>query len=284
MAQLLKGKPVADAMTVRLSQRASMLVARGVTPTLAIVRVGARDDDLAYERGAQKRCAACGIAVQTYPLPATCTQAELLTTLEHINGDEHIHGCLMFRPLPTSLDETAACSVLSPAKDVDGMTEGSLFGVFAQVAQGFPPCTADAVMQLLNFYGLQLEGANVVVIGRSLVIGKPISMMLQAAHATVTMCHTKTRDLAAACASADIVVVAAGHAKTFTAACARPQQCIIDVGINWDEETERLVGDVEYDAVEPVVKALTPVPGGVGAVTTACLAEHVIQAAERWMN
>lgn len=281
MAELLKGAPVARAIGERLTPRIKDLEERGVTPTLAIVRVGERSDDLAYERGAIKRCEGLGIAVRSFVLPADCNQGELLATIGVINADPALHGCLMFRPLPSQLDEGAACRALDPAKDVDGITQGSLYGVFANQQVGFPPCTAAAVIELLDHYDQGIEGANVAVIGRSLVIGKPVSMMLQARNATVTMCHTRTRQLAHVCAAADILVVAAGHAGTVRMAHVGPDQTVVDVGINWDEDAEKLVGDVAFDEVEPVVRAITPVPGGVGSVTTAVLAQHVVEAAER---
>ena len=281
MAELLKGAPVARALTEELGVRVAALLARGVTPGLAILRVGERPDDLSYERAALKRCEKVGIAVRRVALPADCAQAELERAIRDVNADPAVHGCLMFRPLPASLDERAACAALDVAKDVDGVTAGSLAGVFAGEPVGFPPCTAEAVLQLLRHHGVALDGADVVVVGRSLVIGRPVSMLLQAANATVTMCHTHTRDLAAKCAAADVVVVAAGHAGTFGARCAHAGQVVVDVGINWDEGAQRLVGDVDFDAVEPIVGAITPVPGGVGSVTTACLAKHVVEAAER---
>lgn len=281
MAELLKGAPVARAIGERLTPRIKDLEERGVTPTLAIVRVGERSDDLAYERGAIKRCEGLGIKVRSFVLPADCNQGELLATIGVINANPDLHGCLMFRPLPSQLDEEAACRALDPAKDVDGITQGSLYGVFASQQVGFPPCTAAAVIELLDHYDQGIEGANVAVIGRSLVIGKPVSMMLQARNATVTMCHTRTRHLAHVCAAADILVVAAGHAGTVRMAHVGPDQTVVDVGINWDEDAEKLVGDVAFDEVEPVVRAITPVPGGVGSVTTAVLAQHVVEAAER---
>lgn len=281
MATLLKGLPVAKALTEQLQERVTELKERGVTPTLAIVRVGERSDDLAYERGAMKRCDAVGIAVRQFVLPADCGQGELMAAIAQVNDDATIHGCLMFRPLPKWLDEVAACNAIDPAKDVDCATEGSLLGVFTGQELGFPPCTAEACIQLLDHYGYELEGADVTVVGRSLVIGKPVSMMLQARNATVTMCHTRTRDLAAACRASDIVVVAAGHIGTVGASAIRAGQTIVDVGINWDEAAGKLCGDVAFDEVEPLVDAITPVPGGVGSVTTAVLAKHVVEAAER---
>ena len=281
MAELLKGKPVADAINVELAPRIEACKAAGVTPTLAIIRVGEREDDLSYERGATKRCETLGLDLRKFLLPADCTQEDLMTAIAAVNEDPAIHGCLMFRPLPKHLDEAAACGALAPEKDVDGITQGSLFGVFANRPIGFPPCTADACMQVLRHYNYNLTGAKVAVVGRSLVIGKPVSMMLQAANATVTMCHTRTKDLPATCREADILVVAAGHINTVGADAVREDQVVIDVGINWDEAAGKLCGDVDFAAAEPVVAAITPVPGGVGSVTTAVLAKHVVQAAER---
>ena len=260
MAELLKGAPVAAAITEGLIPRVEALIARGVTPTLAIVRVGERDDDLSYERGAEKRCAKVGVEVRKFVLPSDCSQHELMDVIAQVNGDPSIHGCLMFRPLPRTLDQDAACAALDPRKDVDCITAGSLYGVFAN------------------------RPTRVTVVGRSLVIGKPVSMMLQARNATVTMCHTRTADLAGECSRAQILVAAAGHAGTVGADCVAPGQVVVDVGINWDESADRLVGDVDFEDVEPIVRAITPVPGGVGSVTTAILARHVIEAAERTMQ
>ena len=281
MAEELRGKPVAEAIGQELAPRIRALRAQGVAPALAILRVGEREDDLSYERGALKRCESLDIDVRQVVLPADCTQDDLMAAIAQINGDASIHGCLMFRPLPAQLDEAAACQALDSAKDMDGITQGSAFGVFANQPIGYPPCTADACMQLLRHYGCELEGARVTVVGRSLVIGKPVSMMLQAANATVKMCHTRTRDLPAECRDADILVVAAGHLGTVAADAVAPGQTVVDVGINWDEEAGKLAGDVLYDEVEPIVGRISPVPGGVGSVTTAVLASHVVEAAER---
>lgn len=281
MAKLLLGLPVADALTEELTHKVADLAERGITPTLAIVRVGERDDDLSYERGALKRCEKVGIAVRQFVLPADCSQDELMAVINEVNTDAAINGCLMFRPLPKTLDEAAACAALDPAKDVDCITEGSLYGVFANRPVGFAPCTAEACIEVLDHYGYDLTGARVTVVGRSLVIGKPVSMMLQAKNATVTMCHTRTRDLAAECRDAEILVVAAGHIGTVGADAVAPGQVVIDVGINWNESLGKLCGDVSFDEVEPTVAAITPVPRGVGSVTTAVLAKHVVLAAER---
>lgn len=281
MARILRGAPVASAITEELAERVGVLRERGIVPALAIVRVGERADDLSYERGAMKRAEKVGLEVKRFVLPKDCTQEDLLGVIAEVNRYPAIHGCLMFRPLPQSLDEGAACEALDPAKDVDGITAGSLYGVFANKPCGFPPCTAEAVIELLDRSGVELKGARVTVVGRSLVIGKPVSMMLQAKNATVIMCHTKTRDIAAECRRADVLVVAAGRARTVGADAVRPGQTVIDVGINWDDAAGKLVGDVDFDAVEPLVDSITPVPGGVGSVTTAILAKHVVEAAER---
>lgn len=281
MARLLRGAPVAAAITELLRERAERLGARGVTPTLAIVRVGERDDDLAYERAAEKRCAAVGVAVRRLLLPETCAQDELEAVLAKVSEDEGVHGCLLFRPLPAHLDEARAARALAPEKDVDAITDSSLLGTLTGQLRGFAPCTAEAVLALLDHYEVPLDGADVVVIGRSLVIGRPVAALLLARNATVTTCHTHTRDLASVCRGADVIVAAAGAPDTVGAACVCPGQVIVDVGTTWDDADGRLRGDVAFDEVEPIVSALTPVPGGVGSVTTAILVSHVIEAAER---
>lgn len=281
MAELLKGAPVARALTEELAARCAALRERGVVPTLAIVRVGEREDDLSYERGALKRCEKVGIEARRVLLPADVSQDELLAAIEGINTDPAVHGCLLFRPLPAGLDEDAVAAALDPAKDVDSMTPASLLTALSGRGEGFAPCTAEAVLAILDHYGVELDGAKVAVVGRSLVIGRPVAAMLTARNATVTTCHTHTRDLAAECRAADIVVAAVGRARTIGADAVREGQTVIDVGINWDEAAGKLVGDVDFDAAEPVVGAITPVPGGVGTVTTAILAKHVIEAAER---
>ena len=280
MAEVLKGLPVANALTEALVERVAVLNAKNVTPTLAILRVGERGDDISYETGAMKRCAKVGIAVQQFLLPADCTREALLDAIRQINEDPSIHGCLMFRPLPDKAMEEAACQLLKPEKDVDCMTSGSLAAVFTGKGAGYPPCTAQACMELLDHYEIGLQGKRVAVIGRSLVIGKPVSMMLQARNATVTMCHTKTVNMAETCRNAEILVVAAGKAGVVDGSFAAPGQIVVDVGINVDAEG-KLCGDVNFADVEPVAEAITPVPGGVGSVTTAVLAKHVIEAAEK---
>ena len=280
MAELLKGAPVADALTETLIPRAEALKRSGILPCLAVLRVGGRADDLAYERAALKRCARVGIAVRQFVLPEDVSRAALLETIAEINRDSGVHGCLMFRPLPKNLDEKSACSALDPRKDVDGITAASMAKVYAGSGTGFAPCTAQSCMELLQYYGKDISGKRAAVIGRSLVIGRPAAMLLTAADATVTLCHSRTGNLAEVTRDADLVVVAAGKAEALGREYFREGQTVLDVGINWSERKQKLVGDVDFDGVSPIVSAISPVPAGVGSVTTAVLCKHVLEAAE----
>ena len=264
MAKQFLGKEVVAAVNSRIMADVAALKEKGVTPTLGIVRVGERGDDLSYERGAVKRCETLGVAYEKFLLPADCTQEELMAVIDQVNKNDAIHGVLIFRPLPKHLDEAAVIKALDPEKDVDGITDGSMVGVFAGTNQGFPPCT----------------GKKAVVVGRSLVVGKPAAMMLIKKNATVTVCHTRTVDMPSVVKEADIVIVAAGRAGVVDASYVREGQIVIDVGINVNAEG-KLCGDVDYASVEPIVEAITPVPGGVGSVTTSVLIGHVVEAAKR---
>ena len=282
MAKLLTGKEVSSAIWENLMPRIDRLRAAGVAPTLAIVRVGERPDDLSYERTATKRADTLGIAVRRFELPADATQAQLEEVVDLVNTDETIHGCLLFRPLPVAMDERAVCDRLAPEKDIDGIGSASLAGVFADTGEGFPPATARACLETLDFYDIPVKGKRVVVLGRSLVIGRPVAMMLLARHATVTLAHSRTEDAAAHTREADIVVCATGRARAFGPEYFVPGQTVLDVGINFDE-AGNLCGDVDFDAVEPVLGpegAITPVPRGLGGVTTSVTMAHVVQAAE----
>ena len=281
MADILKGKPVVDAMVMRMQEKVASLKERGITPTLGIVRVGERPDDLAYERGAMKRAESVGVAVKNVVLAADVTQEDFDDAFAAVNADPQVHGILLMRPLPPQLDDRKIRGMLDPKKDIDGCTEGSLAGVFTGSGTGFPPCTAQAAMEILHHYGVTISGKKAAVIGRSLVIGRPVAMMLMAENATVVNCHTRTQDVPSITKEADILIAAAGKLKSVTAGYTNPAQTIIDVGINWDEEKQGIAGDVDFDAVAPHVQAITPVPGGVGAVTTCVLIDHVIEAAER---
>ncbi len=281
MAEILKGKPVADRINEESVRMVSELGEMGIVPTLAIVRVGERPDDISYERGAIKRCQAVGVDARQLLLPEDVTQETLMAELDALNADNGIHGILVFRPLPPHLDGEAVRCAMDPAKDVDGITDGSLAGVFTNTRLGFCPCTAQAAMEILDYYGMDCSGKRAVVIGRSLVVGRPAAMLLMHKNATVTICHTKTRGLPSVVREADIVVACAGQMESVGADYLRMGQTVIDVGINFNEEKNKLCGDVDFDAAEPVVDAITPVPGGVGAVTTAVLVKHVVQAAAR---
>lgn len=280
MAVILKGAEVTAAMNEKLISEVEHLKSKGVSPTLAIVRVGERGDDIAYERGAMKRCEKIGVAVKQFILPSSASQAELLSVIDDINRDANIHGCLLFRPLPAQMDDEIVRQALTPEKDIDGITDGSLAGVFAGTQRGYPPCTAQACIEILNHFGYELTGKRVAVVGRSLVIGRPVAMMLMQRNATVTICHTRTVDMPAICREADIVVVAAGRAGIAGASCFSPNQIVIDVGTNVNEEG-KLCGDVKFSEAEPIVGAITPVPGGVGGVTTSVLVAHVVEAAQK---
>ena len=280
MAKLLKGAEVTAALNERIKADVEDLKAKGVNPTLAIVRVGERPDDLSYERGATKRCDTLGVAVEKVLLPEDVTQEELMAAIDRVNNDDRIHGVLIFRPLPKHLDDEAVRRALKPEKDIDGITDGSLVGVFAGTKQGFPPCTPQACMEMLRHYGIDPKGKRAVVIGRSLVVGKPAAMMLLGKHATVTVCHTRTVDMPAVCREAEILIVAAGRAGVVGKEYFAPGQIVIDVGINVNAEG-KLCGDVNFEEAEPVVEAITPVPGGVGTVTTSVLVGHVVEAAKR---
>ena len=280
MAQLLKGAEVVSALNETIQADVAALLSRGVTPTLAILRVGDKPDDLAYERGAMKRAETVGVVVRQIALPQTVSQEELLAEIEKINSDESIHGCLMLRPLPKHIDDLRAREALLPEKDIDGITEGSLAGVFTGTKRGFPPCTAQACMEILRHYQIDLAGKNAIVIGRSLVIGKPVAMMLLGQNATVTICHTKTKDMPALTKRADILIVAAGKPGVVGAEYVSAGQIVLDVGINFNAEG-KMTGDADFAAVEPIVGAITPVPGGVGTVTTSVLMAHVVEAAKR---
>lgn len=281
MTQLLKGTQVAEGMSQRLAEEIEELKVAGTIPCLAILRVGEEPDQLSYERGATKRCAGLGIEVKSVALPQDAAQEGVLAAVQRLNEDAAVHGILLLQPLPKGLDGNAIRNAIDSRKDVDGIADGSLGGLFVGAQSAFAPCTAQACIEICDHYGIQLEGKRVVIVGRSLVVGKPAAMLFLARNATVTVCHSRTADLPAVAREADILVVAMGCARAIGAECAAAGQVVIDVGINWDARAGKLVGDVDFDAVEPIVDAITPVPGGVGAVTNCVLADHVVQAAKR---
>lgn len=280
MAQLLSGKEVAASCSAELSARAEELKRRGIEPTLEIIRIGEDPGDISYERGAVNRCGKIGIAVRSLVLEPEVTQEKLLAVIDEANAAPGIHGVLLLRPLPKHLDSSLIENRLDPDKDADGMTDLSMSGIFTGRQTGYPPCTPEAVMKILDHYGIDCTGKRAVVIGRSLVFGKPAAMLLLQRNATVTICHTRTVDLPSVTREADILIAAAGQMKMIGSEHVREGQVVIDVGIHMGEDG-KLCGDVDMDAAGPVASAITPVPGGVGAVTTTVLAEHVIRATEK---
>ncbi|MDR1089119.1 MAG: bifunctional 5,10-methylenetetrahydrofolate dehydrogenase/5,10-methenyltetrahydrofolate cyclohydrolase [Coriobacteriales bacterium] len=278
MTQLLRGSEVAEALQSTITSEVRDLKARGIEPVLAIVRVGERADDISYERGAVRRAELLGVGVRSVVLPDDCTTMELLEIMEDLSEDDDVHGILLFRPLPAHIDEDAVRKALVPTKDVDGITDLSLAGVFSNTATGFAPCTAQACMEILDYYGIELAGKRTVVVGRSLVVGRPVAMLLLARHATVTIAHSHTADLPGVVKAADLVIACVGSAEMLDASYLAAGQTVIDVGINVAADGS-LLGDVSREDAEGIVQAITPVPGGVGTVTTSVLIKNVVEAA-----
>lgn len=272
--QVLLGMPVAKAMEEIFRNEMVELSDKGVVPTLGIIRVGERADDLSYERGIIKRFSAIDAKVKVIALAPDCTQEAFENAITGFNNDPDIHGILVFRPLPKHLNEDRLKQMLSPAKDVDCITTASYAGLFIGDKNTYPPCTPQAVIELLDHYHIDVTGKKIVLVGRSLVVGKPLALLLLAKNATVTICHTKTKDLAEECKRADIIIACAGSARMIKSNYIGSNQIVVDVGINMDNGT--LCGDVDYDTVSELVAAITPVPGGVGTVTTSVLLKHTI--------
>ncbi len=278
MAVLMKGSEVAKAMKERMVNEVERLGQKGIVPCLAIIRVGARPDDLSYERSAIKKCEGLGIKCRVFEYPEDIAQQDLMEEIRKVNDDSQIHGILLFRPLPGHIDEKAVRCVVSPGKDVDCLNPVNLAKVFEGDETGFAPCTPEAVVEILDHYGINPEGKRVTIIGRSLVVGKPLAMLLIRRNATVTVCHTRTKNLKETCRQAEILIAAAGRARMVNEEYVSEGQVVVDVGINVDQDGQ-LCGDVDFEKVEPIVAYITPVPGGVGTVTTSVLANHVIRAA-----
>ena len=281
--EILKGKPVAEWIDSKTREEATRLIEESsIVPTLAILRVGNNESDIAYENSAVKKAANLGIHIEKFILEDSADESDVLDIIKFINEQENIHGLLMFRPLPHNMDEEKICNHVRPEKDIDGITERTLGGIFTGAQLGFPPCTPEAAMAILKYYGIDPAGKRVVVVGRSLVVGKPAAIMLLNRNATVTICHSKTPadELKAVCQDADIIICATGRRNTITAEHVNGKQVIIDVGINFDEN-DKMCGDADCEGIAEAngAAAITPVPGGVGAVTTALLMYHVAKAA-----
>ena len=267
MGIVMRGAEAAKAIKEEVTEEAADLKERGINPCLAVIRVGARPDDLAYERGARKRMEASGIECRVTALPEDIGQKGLEQEFLKVNADPEVHGILLLRPLPGTLDEEPLKAMIDPWKDVDGMSPVNIAKVFSGDETGFAPCTAEAVMEILRYYGVEICGKRATVLGRSMIVGKPLSMLLLKEHATVTICHTRTADIAKECRNAEILVAAAGNARMVTEEMVGKAAVVVDVGINVDE-AGNLCGDVDYDAVEAKASYISPVPGGVGSVTS----------------
>ena len=280
MANLLKGKIVAEEINKRSIELVNELKEKDIIPTLAIVRVGENEADLSYERGASKRANEIGVAVRQIALPNDISYDSFYATLDELNQDDSVDGILLLRPVPKALDNEKARNYIKAEKDVDGCSDASLAGVFTNTDVGFAPCTAQAAIEILDYYNIDIKGKNIVVLGRSLVVGKPLSMMLLNKNATVTICHTKSSNIENITNKADIVIAATGQMESLNALYFNNNQTVIDIGINYNEVKQKLCGDVLFEEVEPIVYNITPVPGGVGAVTNSVLINHVVIATQ----
>ena len=281
--EILKGKPVADAISKQTAEGVCELKKRGIVPALAIVRVGDNKDDIAYENGAVKRCSGVGIEVRKVTFEKNVSEEDFIKKLDELSNDDTVHGILMLQPLPEGIDTEKARRHINPQKDIDGTTGDSLVGVFTGTDVGFAPCTPQAAMEILKFYNIEISGKRAVVIGRSLVVGRPVACMLMQENATVTVCHTRTKDVPALTREADIIIAASGRMESIGEEyfSKDKEQTVIDVGIAWNDKKQKLCGDVDFESAEGRVSRLTPVPGGVGTVTNSILSSHVVQAAER---
>jgi len=281
MANLLKGKDVASSINQRSKDIILDLNKKGITPTLATFRVGEKESDLSYEKGIVKRCEELNIKLIQNVFPIDVPVDAFFQKLKEANNNSNIHGILVFRPLPSRFNDEFLRNLIKAEKDVDGCGDMSLAGVFINKPIGFSPCTAQAAVEILDYYNIDVKGKNIAVIGRSLVVGRPVSMLLMHKNATVTTCHTKTKDIPSITKDKDIIVTCSGQMESLTKEYVNPNQTIVDVGINYNETKQKLCGDVLFEEVEPIVKEITPVPGGVGSVTTSVLINHVVLAAQR---
>ena len=272
----LRGKKVSDGIKEYVSKELETL---SFVPKLAIVRVGENPDDMSYERGATKKLKSFGLDVASYVFPQDISDEAFKKDFKDINEDDEVTGILLLRPLPRTINEKDIENMIDPKKDLDGISPINIAKVFAGDTTGFSPCTAEAVIEVLKAYDIELTGKRVTVVGRSMVVGKPVSMLLLKENATVTMTHTRTVDLKKTCSDAEIVIAAAGRAKMLNSDYCGQDAVMIDVGINVDENG-KLCGDVDYATLDGKASAATPVPGGVGTITTAVLAKHLIQAAK----
>lgn len=280
MAQLINGKEIAAALRGEIAAETALLKEKGITPGLAVILVGDDPASQTYVRNKQKACEEVGFYGEQINLPATTTQEELLAVVHELNQRSDIHGILCQLPLPKGLDDGAVIAAIDPKKDVDAFHAENV-GHIMIGDQHFLPCTPAGVMELIHRSGITVEGKHCVVIGRSNIVGKPMAMLLLQENGTVTICHSRTKNLAEICRQADILVAAVGRAKFVTADMVKAGATVIDVGINRDENG-KLCGDVDFAAVEPIAGAITPVPGGVGPMTIAMLMKNTLTAAKTY--
>jgi methylenetetrahydrofolate dehydrogenase (NADP+)/methenyltetrahydrofolate cyclohydrolase len=293
LTDILRGKPIVDELRSSLKARVAYLKAKDIVPTLATVRVGTREDDIAYEATATRMIESVDARIMKLVLDAEVTQEELISTLRLLNTDDNVHGILLFKPLPSHLDEDTISNRIDVRKDVDGITDLSMSSIYAispkdfigksghvHLKHGYAPCTAEAVIKMLDHYNIDISGKSVCVIGRSLVIGKPVSHLLTARNATVTMCHTGTKDVAAIAKHADILVAASGQGYSVDRTYMKEGSTIVDVGIHVDDDGN-LYGDVVTSEAIDFVSAISPVPFGIGSITSITLVEHTVISAEQ---
>ncbi len=268
------------AVSAKIKEQVETLLTglKGKTPKLAIVRVGERPDDLSYERGALKKMESFGLMGESFAFPQDITDEAFKEEFAKINENPDIDGILLLRPLPKQIKEKDIEHMIDPGKDLDGISPENIARVFAGDDTGFAPCTAEAVVEVLKANDISLTGKRVAIVGRSMVVGRPLSMLMLKENATVTICHTRTEDLKETCKNAQILVAAAGRARMVDASFVGTDAIVVDVGINVDKDG-KLCGDVDFDSLEGTASMATPVPGGVGAVTTAVLARHLVMAA-----
>ncbi|GAA0737786.1 bifunctional 5,10-methylenetetrahydrofolate dehydrogenase/5,10-methenyltetrahydrofolate cyclohydrolase [Clostridium oceanicum] len=275
MSEILYGKNVALNLKEDMKKNIENLKKKNIIPKVAIIRIGEKSDDIAYEKSIIKNCTNLGVNTETYKLEKSVSQNEMLNLIDKLNKDTEVNGILVFRPFPKHLDQELINSSISAKKDIDCMNPLNLEKIFEGKLDGFMPCTAEAVVEMLKYYNINLEGSNVVIINRSMVVGKPLSMMLLSHNATVTICHSKTKKLSSITKNADIVVTAVGKAKMIDEEYFSKDSVVIDVSINVDDNG-KLCGDIDYDSVYGKVKAITPVPRGVGSVTTTLLIKNIV--------
>ncbi|MED1469475.1 bifunctional 5,10-methylenetetrahydrofolate dehydrogenase/5,10-methenyltetrahydrofolate cyclohydrolase [Bacillus salipaludis] len=280
MGTRLDGKPVVQFLREHIKSRVGELRENHIFPTLLLIRLGEREDDIFYEKSILKNCELLGIKGTVKQLPSSISMDQLKKVLVEANNNPSIHGIMIFRPLPDHLDLNIIRNLIDPIKDIDGMSPVNLEKVFEGDSTGFAPCTSKAVMEILKYYDIPLNGANVVVAGRSLVVGKPLAMLFLDENATVSICHSRTKEMPSLTSKADIVVAAIGKAKFMTGEYFSENSIVVDVGVN-DDGTGKICGDVDFDSVLEKVKAITPATGGVGIITTTILLDHVVQTCER---